>query len=35
VVWWTGIVLSVVAALIHVPINERPLQRVFPAVADS
>ena len=29
VVWWTGVALSVAAALIHVPINERPLQRVF------
>ena len=29
VVWWAGVALSVAAALIHVPINERPLQRVF------
>ena len=29
VVWWTGVALSVAAALIHMPINERPLQRVF------
>jgi MFS family permease len=28
-VWWTGVALSVVAALIHLPINERPIQRVF------
>ncbi len=27
-VWWTGVALSVAAALIHVPINERPLQRL-------
>lgn len=27
VVWWTGVALSIAAALIHVPINERPLQR--------
>ena len=31
VVWWTGVVLSVVAALVHVPINERPLPRVYSA----
>lgn len=29
VVWWTGVALSVAAALIHVPINERPLRRVL------
>lgn len=29
-VWWTGVGLSVAAALIHVPINERPLRRVLP-----
>jgi MFS family permease len=29
VVWWTGVALSVAAALIHVPINERPLQRMY------
>ena len=29
-VWWTGVALSVVAALLHVPINERPLRRVLP-----
>ena len=28
VVWWTGVALSVAAALIHVPINERPLPRL-------
>ena len=28
VVWWTGVALSVAAALIHVPINERPLRRL-------
>ena len=35
VVWWTGVALSVVAALLHVPINERPLQRVYAATSDS
>jgi predicted MFS family arabinose efflux permease len=33
VVWWTGVVLSVVAALIHMPINERPLKRVLSGTA--
>ena len=30
VVWWTGVALSIVAALLHMPINERPLRRVLP-----
>jgi hypothetical protein len=30
-VWWTGVALSVAAALIHVPINERPLRRTVSA----
>ena len=30
-VWWTGVALSVAAALIHVPINERPLRRAISA----
>ena len=33
IVWWTGVVLSVAAALIHLPINERPLKRVLPGSA--
>ena len=33
VVWWTGVALSIVAALLHVPINERPLRRAMPAAA--
>ena len=33
VVWWTGVALSVVAALLHMPINERPLRRVLPTAA--
>ncbi len=28
VVWWAGVVLAAVAALIHLPINERPLPRL-------
>ena len=28
IVWWTGVVLSIMAALIHLPINERPLARL-------
>ena len=31
-VWWTGVALSIVAAMLHAPINERPLQRVLPVV---
>ncbi len=27
-VWWTGVALGVAAALIHLPINERPLARL-------
>ena len=33
VVWWTGVALSIVAALLHMPINERPLRRVLPPTA--
>ena len=29
-VWWAGIVLGLLAALIHLPINERPLGRLLP-----
>lgn len=29
-VWWAGIVLGVAAAVIHLPINERPLARLSP-----
>ena len=28
VVWWAGVMLAVLAALIHLPINERPLPRL-------
>lgn len=28
VVWWAGVVLAVIAALIHLPINEQPLPRL-------
>jgi len=35
VVWWTGVALSVVAALLHMPINERPLRRVLPTTAHT
>ena len=30
-VWWAGVVLGVVAAIIHWPIDERPLARLQPA----
>ena len=29
-VWWAGAVLGLVAALVHLPINERPLPRLSP-----
>ncbi|MGI9452103.1 MAG: MFS transporter [Geminicoccaceae bacterium] len=32
-VWWAGIVLGIAAALIHMPINERPLPRLSGAPA--
>jgi len=33
VVWWTGVALSIVAALLHAPINERPLRHEVPVTA--
>ena len=27
-VWWTGVVLAVVSAVVHLPINEKPLPRM-------
>ena len=35
VVWWTGVALSIVAALLHMPINERPLRRVLQTTVQS
>ena len=32
-VWWAGVVLGLLAALIHLPINERPLARLQPESA--
>ena len=32
-VWWAGVVLGVVAAAIHLPINEKPLARLQPTPA--
>jgi MFS family permease len=29
-IWWAGVVLGLLAALIHLPINERPLARLAP-----
>lgn len=29
-VWWTGVALGLLAAVIHLPINERPLARLLP-----
>lgn len=34
-VWWVGVALSFLAALIHMPINERPLPRLAAATASS
>ncbi len=33
IVWWTGVALSFLAALIHMPINERPLPRLSATTA--
>lgn len=30
-VWWAGVILGLLAALIHLPINERPLPRLRPS----
>ncbi len=30
-IWWAGVVLGLLAAVIHLPINERPLARLAPA----
>ena len=32
-VWWGGVVLGLLAAIIHLPINEKPLARLSPAAA--
>ncbi len=32
-VWWAGVALGVLAAIIHMPINEKPLARLSPASA--
>jgi len=34
-IWWAGVVLGVVAAVVHLPINERPLARLAPAPAKA
>lgn len=31
--WWAGVVLGVMAAIVHLPINEKPLQRLKVAVS--
>ncbi len=33
--WWAGVALGVLAALIHLPINERPITRLTPGAAPS
>jgi predicted MFS family arabinose efflux permease len=34
-VWWAGVVLGVLAAVIHLPINEKPLARLAPLQAKA
>jgi MFS family permease len=34
-VWWAGVALGLLAAVIHLPINERPLARLDPARAEA
>ena len=33
IIWWSGVGLGVAAAIIHWPIDERPIARTAPAVA--
>ncbi len=33
--WWAGVALGVLAALIHLPINEQPITRLTPGAAPS
>ncbi len=33
--WWAGVALGVLAALIHLPINEQPITRLTPGTAPS
>jgi MFS family permease len=33
VVWWLGVALGIFAALVHLPIRERPVERLAPAAA--
>lgn len=34
-VWWAGVVLGLLAAVIHLPINERPLARLSRSAAEA
>lgn len=34
-IWWAGVVLGLLAALVHWPIDERPLARLRPSLADG
>ena len=34
-VWWAGVVLGLLAAAIHLPINERPLARLTRSGAEA
>ncbi len=33
-VWWAGVVLGLVAMVLHIPINEKPIERTSPAPAE-
>ena len=33
--WWAGVVLGVLAAIVHLPINEQPIERITPSAAAS
>jgi len=33
-VWWAGVVLGLMAAVVHLPIDERPVMRAAPAAGD-
>jgi predicted MFS family arabinose efflux permease len=34
IVWWTGAALGIAAAFVHLPINEKPLNRLTPQAAE-
>tara|TARA_Y100001960_G_C13926592_1_gene472463 strand:+ start:120 stop:323 length:204 start_codon:yes stop_codon:yes gene_type:complete len=32
-IWWIGVILGVIAAALHLPIDDKPVERVQPANA--